>query len=1189
MFCRKALWLIAFLLVVTAESVASNPQSYAARIIGQGPGGNEYIGTATYAKYQGTGYVITAYHNVYQTSGLWLAFDEGSINRIPIQDFVEPVAILDSTHDVAIFRCTAAGVQRLEGSWKGLDLNLRPVNLKVQPQGYNGARVIAIGNPSLRFLHRDITPVNYIAGCTVSEYSELGKRLVVFRNDPEMSKVNLLFLEGLQVTHGFSGGPVLFSASQFQLDDAELVGMVEGGDSGNGNLHSWAVPSDEIIAALVDRSAYKQYPPSDWSRIKLSDTTFSRQDQPFITLLQVIPWNTADKNGTVPLQVDKPTTMSITFRTAGAYHQLAASLHAPDGVRILNAPGVTEVDNAGLLNFSWTLQPSRQAVDEAATIDFATDAGQYSFRLPLNFRIVDESPKFDITTLAEKDVVGVPFTISVKPTVHYDFLRQNGAVIIRSQIPYISDYLDDGVITDASLDETVTFIPPILSLKMFNFAEQPIDVSEIRIDVDSASVNKEPFLSTEGATLPRGQAMGFENEGWGRVIDPVLKFDFRATEPMRESDWRGDYLNVLQPGSFDERLDVDLTPYLVGDLRGNERVWMVGSIDYKTEDGQARSHRFKSPQELKAGPQGGNILPEFVYNAILDPDKSGYSINIPVARRIVPGELEHLAIRLFSPKSAHYVLSLVFRNTAGTEFQKSKVIVDVIRARDESTVPRRGDSGISDVKSLDDLRMQLYSTASGDRQRAVSQISQAAFEIARQNDAFEEFGQPLWENTAMTMLEAALTDADREVRISAIRGLQPLGYDVVPSLFTMVVDRDPDVGEAAKKALHGQQVLEAVNNHLWANYLAERANEIDKGDLALLATSLDRNHLDTAARIYAWLGQNETANRLAARALPETPACVRKLSEGESPSQAELAVALLGLKAQTPNERFTAIHTLAEMKERAAPASGELARLTTDNGIVTNGDIGVGQDPMHVSFFAANALAKIGKNAASAVPALIATLSNPDENTVTAALEALEKIGWDGFGEDKVADLLTSKNSEASYLASELLAQLGPACRVKSVEKLKFLFKSSPSPSVIHALANCRPTDRGLFASLLHAATIAPANQSSNDSELNWATCDAIHVMSRPLLDEVGSYYKQSQNRAKVADLLFECVGAGAVPLLIDELGDANPGWKILAAKTLSRYGSSAAAARPKLTPLLQDSDLVVRATAQSALSRIGP
>src|SRR5579864_3636552 len=205
------------LALLTPACLAVNPQSYAARIIGQGPGGNEYVGTVTYVKYQTAGYIITAYHNVYKTSSLWLVFDESSVNRISILDFVEPMAELDPTHDIAVFRCTPDGEQRLQGRWKELNLNLRPVVLKSQSPGYNGTRVIAVGNPIVSILRHDVMPLNYIAGGTVSEYNELGKRLPRFANDPVMSKVNLLFLEGLEVTHGFSGGPVLFSQSQFRL------------------------------------------------------------------------------------------------------------------------------------------------------------------------------------------------------------------------------------------------------------------------------------------------------------------------------------------------------------------------------------------------------------------------------------------------------------------------------------------------------------------------------------------------------------------------------------------------------------------------------------------------------------------------------------------------------------------------------------------------------------------------------------------------------------------------------------------------------------------------------------------------------------------------------------------------------------------------------------------------------------
>ena len=71
------------------------------------------------------------------------------------------------------------------------------------------------------------------------------------------------------------------------------------------------------------------------------------------------------------------------------------------------------------------------------------------------------------------------------------------------------------VLNATQSSRSFTFVPPILSLKLFNFAEQPIDVSEIRIDVDSSSVDKEPILSTSGAILPYGHHLSFDNDDRG--------------------------------------------------------------------------------------------------------------------------------------------------------------------------------------------------------------------------------------------------------------------------------------------------------------------------------------------------------------------------------------------------------------------------------------------------------------------------------------------------------------------------------------------------------------------------------------------------------------------------------------------------------------------------------------------------
>ena len=93
------------------------------------------------------------------------------------------------------------------------------------------------------------------------------------------------------------------------------------------------------------------------------------------------------------------------------------------------------------------------------------------------------------------------------------------------------------------------------------------------------------------------------------------------------------------------------------------------------------------------------------------------------------------------------------------------------------------------------------------------------------------------------------------------------------------------------------------------------------------------------------------------------------------------------------------------------------------------------------------------------------------------------------------------------------------------------------------------------------------------------------------LLDQVRSYYNEAQDKTRAADVLFECVGTPAIPILIDHIDPltvVSSGQKILSAQTLSRFGRSASAAQPRLATLLQDSDPTVRSAAQIALSRIG-
>lgn len=371
---------------------ADGPQDYAARIVGNAPDGDTSVGTVIYAEYQDKSYLITAYHNVYKMMQLALAFDEKSAHRIPLTDFVEPTAVLDPIHDLAIFKCTQQGSSRLEGNWDGVTIGRRAVILKVGPQSYNGAHVIAVGNPKIKFLRQDITPLNIMVEATVSEYNEVGKRLLNLANNSLLSSVTLVFLENLEVTYGFSGGPVLFSSSQFKQNDAELVGMIEGGDPEN-SVHSWAIPVDTISGALANASKFSAFPPSNWPEKLLSENVLSLSDKPFVNVLQITPWDSSAEAPTVPLTINANDDLSITLRAGGSFKELAAVLHASKNFEILKAPTVVQVNKSGLFSFIWTVKPLKDSKDEHAAIEFSTESGRSSFSVPINIHLVDEPNK----------------------------------------------------------------------------------------------------------------------------------------------------------------------------------------------------------------------------------------------------------------------------------------------------------------------------------------------------------------------------------------------------------------------------------------------------------------------------------------------------------------------------------------------------------------------------------------------------------------------------------------------------------------------------------------------------------------------------------------------------------------------------------------------------------------------------
>ena len=230
--------------------------------------------------------LITAYHVLYGTTSATLVVDATASTSVPIKDIVTNRCHFDLTNDIIVLECTSAGRQLL----RSLPHPRYPITLG-RGRIAAGAPVATIGSPNVRILGKERTFWNLAVHSTLTAYSKRGDVLdrLFHSLAPEQE---ILLLESLQVTSGFSGGPIVYSASNFHEDDSQLAGMVQGGDPTQNGLWCWAVPAFAVFNAVQDYSSGRMgltFPPERWDAPLISDAVFANATNSILDIGDVSP------------------------------------------------------------------------------------------------------------------------------------------------------------------------------------------------------------------------------------------------------------------------------------------------------------------------------------------------------------------------------------------------------------------------------------------------------------------------------------------------------------------------------------------------------------------------------------------------------------------------------------------------------------------------------------------------------------------------------------------------------------------------------------------------------------------------------------------------------------------------------------------------------------------------------------
>jgi HEAT repeat protein len=494
--------------------------------------------------------------------------------------------------------------------------------------------------------------------------------------------------------------------------------------------------------------------------------------------------------------------------------------------------------------------------------------------------------------------------------------------------------------------------------------------------------------------------------------------------------------------------------------------------------------------------------------------------------------------------------------------------------------------------------------------------SEAAFALGR-------IGEPVGD--IVPALSVALQDSKLEVRLQAAEALGWIGppaREAVPALVAALKDEESKVVRKACQALSfigdegavqalmttflsdGVEIAAAAGRALWQ--LGPKAEQVVPALLSAAEGPINKSAPARALlasfgqRVVPFLvkalGDNEAARREAAAEV---------LGRIGPPARADGTVVpalIAALKDKSSTVALTAAMALAQID---ATRAGAAVPLLVDSLDVPG---------------AAVALANIGPDARSAVPALIAALKARKQDANQESFRAGARLALARIGKPAVPALLAAlrdKQDDVAPLAGEALGWVLPPPK-EAVPALREALRNDRAHAAIyaHALGQLGSLARPALPELTELLTDPASRSEAAVAMVSIAPDQADRVVALLIKDLQASDEKQRQAAvlalarlgpvaAPAVDALMASlrhrkleemdtfalrqIGASAVRSLAGLLKDPHADFRKLSAFVLGEIGSDARPALPALIAALADSDSEVRARASHVLEEIGP
>lgn len=436
-----------------------------------------------------------------------------------------------------------------------------------------------------------------------------------------------------------------------------------------------------------------------------------------------------------------------------------------------------------------------------------------------------------------------------------------------------------------------------------------------------------------------------------------------------------------------------------------------------------------------------------------------------------------------------------------------------------------------------------------------------------------------------------LDDPDQHVRNCLVKVLAKIGPTLLPDLLQALRNANPDIRIGAAEVLGAN--TESANSASTA-LVALMTHEREPLVRGALARALGRATANTEANLARLIDSLNTDSSIRVQTV-----CVQALAEKGPIAASALPVLISRFKEPDRIYRLAILDALARIGPDDPTVVSIFVEALKDPQYIEAALYGLSQTgsaaktaiPSIVAMLsnknvtvrvaAASTLGKLGPLAKQAVPQLATALADPFPPVVKASAEALGNIGADGI--PSLLSAVMSSNLLTRHTAQEVLKVwngpqevIAEALRSTSVDR---------RIAAARTLERTRPLQRNSVAFLVDALTDKQADvRQAAEAALVANIVDSLPTLVHALKDE-----RDERVIATVATIGKAGVyGSDTMSGLIRTLDHSNFRVRCAGAEALGQMGPLAADAVPALARLIEGSEAPTRAAGARALARIG-